>query len=906
MRATKQPDRQSPPGWMQQLLTLLHPKNTLEEVEGDLDELYDHWYQKSGKWPANLKYLFNVMSVLPPFVRRRKQANQFGKSSILNIAMIRDYIKIAFRNLAKYKANSAINIIGLTFGMTCFFLISLYLFDELTFDAFHENVDRIYRITQKRTSENGKQTHVSSVGYQIGKYATTELPEVENAVRVTALGRMNVSDSTGRNVFLREITIADEHFFTVFDYHLTAGNRATALQQPYTTVISRQMALNLFGTTDAIGKIVDTDGFDTPFRVTGVCEDVPANSSFQFDILFSETTIHSEKWFTEDSGSDWSSNNFVTYLLLKDHAQSQSVATKIKNAVAGHLPKDQKAGIFFLQPLRDIHFYSEDIDNSAERNNSVGRMGDITYVYVFAIIGIFVLLIACINYINLTTARASRRAKEIGVRKVAGANRGSLTFQFLMESLVITFIALVIALLAVQLALPGFNAFTEKALAMNFSSDYRIWLIVVLATLLTGLLSGSYPAFLLSKFQPLLLIKGVTSTPGTNKTQLRQGLVVFQFTLSVVMIVATLVVYLQLRFVRTKNLGFNKEQLVIVDINSGKVRDNFQTIKSEYSKLAGVNQVSVSSRVPGEWKNLAQVEVHVPAAPAGVNSNMTFIGADEDFLKTFDIKLLAGRNFGNNAPADSSSVLINESAAKELGIHSPGEQWINIPRRGGNGNMYPLDVPLKVQIVGIVKDFNFRSLRETISPLVIGYRVNPIQQIDYFTIRLSGKDSPETIGQMKYILQKIDPEDLFEYHFLDQQLALFYREDARRQTIFISMVLATVFIACLGLFGLSAFTAEQRAKEIGVRKVLGASVGSIVSLLSKDFLKPVLIGILLATPLAWYAMDRWLQDFAYKIDVEWWMFALAGFLAISVALLTVCFQSIKAALMNPVKTLRSE
>ncbi|MEO6286485.1 MAG: ABC transporter permease [Dyadobacter sp.] len=895
-----------PPGWIHKLLSWLHPENTLEEVEGDLDELYVHWYKKSGGTIADLRYLINVVSVLPPFVRRRKPVNEFAKTPILHTAMIRDYIKIAFRNLAKYKANSAINIVGLSFGMTCFFLISLYLFDEWTFDAFHSNADRIYRITEKKTSENGKQTHIASVGYQIGKYAATELPEVENAVRVTALGRMNVSDTAGRNVFLREVTIADRNFFPVFDYKLIAGDRATALQQPFTTVVTRQMAKNLFGTEDAIGKIIKTDGFDAPFTVTGVCENVPKNSSFQFDILFSESTIHGDTWYKERSDSDWSSNSFVTYLLLKDQANSQSVAAKIRIAAAAHVTEKKEPGIFFLQPLRDIHFYSEDIDNSAERNNSVGRMGDITYIYVFAIIGIFVLLIACINYINLTTARASRRAKEIGVRKVAGAHRGSLTVQFLMESLVITCIALLIALLAVQLALPKFNAFTEKALAMNFASDYRIWMIVILATLLTGLLSGSYPAFLLSKFQPLLLIKGVTSTPGTNKTRLRQGLVVFQFTLSVVMIVATLVVYLQLRFVRNKNLGFNKEQLVIVDINSGKVRENFQAIKSEYGKLAGVNQVSVSSRVPGEWKNLALVEVHVPAAREGENSNMTFIGADEDFLRTFDIKLLAGRNFGNSASADSSSVLINESAARELGIQSPGGQWIEIPRRDGNGNMHPLDVPMRVRVVGIVKDFNFRSLRETISPLVIGYRVNPIQSIDYFTVRLSGTDAQETVAQMKYILQKIDPDDLFEYHFLDQQLALFYREDAKRETIFIGMVLATVFIACLGLFGLSAFTAEQRAKEIGVRKVLGASVGSIVSLLSRDFLKPVLIGILLATPVAWYVMHRWLQDFAYKIDVEWWMFALAGVLAIGVALLTVGFQSMKAALMNPVKTLRSE
>jgi putative ABC transport system permease protein len=803
--------------------------------------------------------------------------------------MLKNYLKIALRTLSKNKLQSLINITGLAFGMTCFFLIALYLFDEWTFDAFHVNASRIYRITEQRTSPNGKQTHVASVAYQVSKYAKTSMPEVENTVRVALLGRTNVSNQEAQHVFYKQLIFADQSFFPVFDYKLIAGDRTTALQQPFTVVVTRDMAQNLFGTVDAVGKIIHTDGFEPPFQVTAVCENIPRNSSFQFDILFSEATIESLPAFAERIRSDWSSNQFETYLLLKENAQPQSVAAKIRNAVAAHLTADQKAGIFALQPLRDIHFYSGNIENSAE------RMGDLTYVYIFAIIAGFVLLIACINYINLTTARASRRAKEIGIRKVAGANRAGLTGQFLMESMLITLISLFIALIAVQVILPAFNAFTEKALSLGVASDVRIWIGIGLATLITGLLSGSYPALLLSRFRPSLLIKGGSATPGSGGG-LRRSLVVFQFTLSVIMIVATLVVYLQLRYVQTKNLGFNKEQLVVVDINSGSVRKNFETIKSEYSKLAGVSQVSVSSRV----------DVRIPTARAGVNSKMAFIGADENFLKTFGIQLQAGRNFGSNAAADSSAVLINETAARELGIKTPGDQLIEIPGMGDGGNMNPLDQPFKARVVGIVKDFHFRSLRETIAPMVIGYRINPLQPIDYFTVRVSGNEAQKTIGQLEYILQQVDPKHLFEYHFLDQQLALFYREDAKRETIFVLMALATVFIACLGLFGLAAFTAEQRTKEIGVRKVLGASVGSIVTLLSKDFLKPVLIAILIATPVAWYAMNQWLQDFAYKIDVEWWMFVLAGTLAVGIALVTVCFQSIKAALMNPVKSLRSE
>lgn len=897
------PNPLMPPRWADRLLSWVCPPELLEELLGDLHEQFFQQLNELGEAKARRLYAWEVIRFCRPYILKRRlapkpyPANEYPFISLLNPDMIRNFLTITWRVLAQNKLQSFINIIGLAFGMTCFFLISLYLFDELTFDAFHTHSDRIYRITEQRTSPNGKQTKVASIAYNISDGAKAKIPEVEQSTRVSMLGRTNVTNPQTNTTFYKDLWLADAGFTDVFSFPFIAGDPKTALKQPYTAVLTRQMAQQLFGQANPVGKILRTDAFETPFRVTGVCEDVPKNSSVQFDILFSEVTIESQPWFAEGARSDWTSNRFVTFMLLKEGSSPQTVSTKIRSLVAANVKPGQDVGQFSLQPLRDIHFRSTDI--------GAGSAGDITYVYVFAIIALFVLLIACINYINLTTARASRRLKEIGIRKVSGARQGSLAGQFLLESLLVTGLALLVAVVAVNVSLPAFNTFTEKALTLDWTTDPRIWLGIGLGTLLTALLSGSYPALLLSRFQPALLIKGMQATP-TSRAALRQGLVVFQFTLSVIMIVATLVVYLQLRYVHTKDLGFRKDQLVVVDINSGDVRRGFQTIQNEYAKLAGVQQVTVSSRVPGEWKSIPQIDVRLPGSQSGDGTKMSFLGVDEQFLSTFDIRLLAGRNFRPNAPADSSVVLINEAAARALGIKQPLNQLIEIPSVDFNGNPNPLPQPFKARVVGIVGDFHFRSLHESISPLIIGYRINPIQAIDYFTARVVGHDFQQTLDRMDAILQKVDAEHLFEYHFLDQQLELFYREDAKRQTIFILIGLATVFIACLGLFGLVTFTAEQRTKEIGVRKVLGASVGSIVALLSQDFLKLVLVAILIASPIAWWAMHRWLQGFAYHIDMAWWMFVLAALLTTTIALLTVTFQSIKAALVNPVKSLRSE
>lgn len=814
--------------------------------------------------------------------------------------MIKSYFVTAYRYLTRQPGYSLLNITGLTFGMICFLLIALYVVDELSFDAFHTDADRIYRVIETKTSGDGKQTKTGTVAYNISAQGEKNFPQIVASTRAFGMGRANMLNPANNNVFYDDFWMGDNNFLQVFDFPLLEGDRATALQEPYSVIITSEIAKKLFGDQSAMEGLIQTERFPTPFKVTSVLKEIPSNSHLQLRLLFSEATMHSNTEYAQFIASDWTGNGFYTYIKTTEEASIPSLTANLNELIkSSRTAETAKGRTIALQPLRDIHFYSADIENT------LGRAGDIFYVYVFSFIGVFVLFIASINYMNLATARSAGRAKEVGIRKVVGAQRGSLIGQFLTESLLIAFISLIFAALVVQFILPAFNEFTEKKLALNFATDVRIWLGVFGVTLLIGLISGSYPAFFLSRYRPYEVLKGKVVNERGNLS-LRRVLVVGQFTLSITMIIATLLVYAQLQYVRHKNLGFDKEKLVIIDINSGKVRESAQTIKAEYAKLAHVKEVSVTSRVPGEWKNLMQVKVKKEGITSAEGMDSYFLGIDEDFIQTYEIDLVQGRNFSKAAPADSTAIILNETAAKALGIQEASEQLIEIPAINNAGSPSPLDQPLKVRVIGIAKDFHFQSLHQTIAPMILANAKNPIQLIDYFTVRLSGADLASIISQMEAVLHTIDPSHLFEYHFLDEQLDLFYQEDVKREKIFIASSAATIFIACLGLFGLAAFTAQQRTKEIGIRKVLGASVGNIVTLLSKDFLTLVAIAFILSIPIAWLAMHGWLQNFAYRISISPWLFILAGVLAISVALLTVSFQAIKAALADPVKSLRNE
>ncbi|WP_259015956.1 ABC transporter permease [Emticicia fluvialis] len=812
--------------------------------------------------------------------------------------MINNYFKIAWRNLLRNKVFSFINIFGLTIGLTSFLLIALYIFDELTFDGFHSQANHIYRVVNQKTSADGKESKVSSVAFQISEGSKSNFPEIKKVARYTGAGRSNIGTQENTNVFYEDLIFASNDFLQVLDFEVLSGDPKTALNAPFSVVLTEESAQKYFNSTNVIGKFIKVDRDTIPYTITAVLKNIPVNSHLSFNLLFSESSINNQR-FKDFVSSDWSSDSFNTYLLLDPKADAGNLQAKLNQLVATKRDKTVKDKYTYsLQPLKDIHFYSADIEGQTSQ-------GNLTHIYIFAVLAAFVLIIACINYMNLTTARFANRAREIGVRKTAGATKKNLISQFITEALIVTLIALCLSIFFVQILLPYFNPFTQKELSLGLGTDFRIWIGVGLIVVLASLMSGMYPALIQSGIKPIVLLKSKINV-GKGNISVRRLLVVFQFSLSIIMIVATTIVYQQMKYVETKDMGFKKEQLLIVDINSGKVRKGAETIKSEFKKLSQVKQVALSSRVPGEWKNLLQVGVKNENIGSTEGKNMYFLGVDDQFLKTYDIQLLNGRNFTNVGAGDSTAVIINETAARQLGVTTASNQVIEIPSVDYSGTIEKLDNPFYARVVGIVKDFNFQSLHQAVSPMVMGFHKNPIQNIDYFSIRISAENIKETIKQMDNVLKSIDPDHLFEYHFLDKQWELFYQQDQIQQTIFMVVAILTILIACLGLFGLATYAAEQRIKEIGVRKVLGASIAGIVMILTRDFVNLVLIAAMIAFPVSWWAMHTWLQNFAYHIEIKWWVFALAGIMAIGIALITISYHTIKAALMNPVKSLKSE
>ena len=772
-------------------------------------------------------------------------------------------------------------------GLTSFLLISLYVFDELTFDRFHKNADYIYRIIFHRTTPEGKEIKIAGAGYQVSENAKHDFPEIAETVRLLSLGRTNVSTTENTNVFYESYLIGSAGFLEVFSFPLLKGDHSTALYLPHSVIITAETALKLFNTIDVTGRLIKTDRDTVPFRITGVLENFPVNSHLSFNLLFSESSL-TGTGFKKFIESDWNSQNFTSYLLLNNSVKPGDIETKINNLVAKHQPGDPTGKYnFILQPMKDIHFHSVDIEGNS------GKISNISYIYIFSSIALFVLLIACINYMNLTTARSVSRAKEIAIRKTSGASQKNLAYQFLSEAYLITILAGVFALILAKLLLNWFNSFTVKHLNLGIQSDYRIWSGLAGIIILTGLLAGLYPAIFQSRFKPFSLLKK-NDNAGRGNLSIRQLLVVFQFALSILMIFATIVVYRQMNYITSIDMGFNKDNLIVIDINSQRIRRSAETIKTEFGKLEQVWAVTVSSRVPGEWKDLPRVKVKNENIETAEGDEMFFLGVDDQFLKTYEIKLVKGRNF-MTGQADSSSVLINQSAATELGLTEPEGQMIEIST----------ETPFRARIIGIVKDFNFQSLRQPLAPMILGFHNNPVQSIDYFTVKVSS-NTTQTLKQIDTILHGIDQSHLTEYHFLNQQWDLFYREDRIRETIFIIVAILTIIIACLGLYALAAYSAEQNIKMIGIRKIMGASISNIVFRQSKNFLTLVLIAGIIALPAAPWMMNHWLHDFAYRISISWWIFLISVSAALLIAVLTISFQTIKAANTNPVKNLRAE
>jgi putative ABC transport system permease protein len=811
--------------------------------------------------------------------------------------MLRNYFKTAVRNLWKHKTFSFINIIGLTIGLTSFILIALYIFDELTYDGIHKHADNIYRVVESKTSAEGKTTRRAGTGLQVSARAKTGFPEIKDVARISGFWLPDIRTADNKaNVFHEQYIAANPGFLNVFSFPLLYGDRSTALTEPKSVILTEETAKRFFGQSNVVGKLLFFDTDSVPYTVTGVLKNFPVNSSLSFNLLVSEISITREHF-----SDDWTSGAFATYFLLNDNADIPALTSKLDNLIAAnHTAETGVKSRVQLQALKDVHFYSNDIESDS------GRKGNISYIYVFLIVACFIIFIACINYMNLSTARFTNRGKEIAVRKVAGASRATLVKQFLIEVLLVTTLSVVLSIALVNFLLPAFNAFTEKRLSFNLHTDYRIWTGVVSMIVIVTLLAGLYPALFQSGLNPLSLLKSKIRL-GRGNISLRRSLVVFQFIISIVLIAATIIIYQQMQYVNNKDMGFDKDQLVVIDVANGNIRRSTATIKDEFAKMAQVKSVTASSTVPGALETITTVKVNTDNSNPTSGKDMYFFGVDGQFLPTYDIKLLKGRNFFPSGNADSSSVLINEMAAKVLGItEALGQPVTILSAKTGGDNRSAVDKPFTVTVAGIVKDFNFQSLHEPLAPMMMGYNKFLTATFGYFTVKLNGRDFDATLKRMSALMHSIDQDYVFQYRFLDEQWEMLYREDKIRQTIFLVIALLAIFIAALGLLGLTIYAAEQRVKEIGIRKVLGASVSGIVLMLSKDFLKLVLIAAVIAVPVAWFFMNKWLEDFAYRISIDWWVFALAALVAVIIAMATICAQVVRAAVANPVESLRGD
>ena len=786
--------------------------------------------------------------------------------------------------MLRHKLYTCINIIGLTIGITSACLIFMYVNNELSYDSFHEKGDRIYRVVTVDNSVEPKR-YFGQTLQPAGPAIVKDYSEVINQTKIRRpWGHIDINWK-GQRISERNWMMGDPAFFQLFDFEFTEGSPETALNAPNQAVITNELAEKYFGNQTALGKVLDFNTLE-PVKISGVVNANSDRSHITFDIMLSRNTAF-KQW--DAYNQSWENDGAYTYVLLDEYNNIEHVESKISEFIDRHLGDNpRKIGLQF-QPLKDIYLNSENIEWGIS-----GIKGDFYYIYVFLAIGVFILLIACINYINLATAKSLQRAKEIGLRKVSGAGRSHLIIQFLSESMIITFMAFVFSVGLTDLLMPLFNELSGKSLVFSneLSGRNLQWLFFV--AVIIGLVSGSFPAFYLSKLKPADTLKGEVKTSVGN-LKLRQFLVIVQFTLSVIMIVSTVVVSHQMDFIKNKKMGFDFDKMLVVDINNRNVRRSSQAMKSEILKVPGVKTVAISSRVPGEWKNIREVFVKGGNLMPDDSVQSFFMGFDEDMLETYDMELISGRNFSGNEGSDSTNVLLNEAAAKVMDWEDPVGQEFQIGRR-----------PYAFRVIGVVKDFHFQSLHQKITPLIMGYQANPFAYIDYFSVKINSKNVPETIAGIKKIHEKFDESTPMEYHFLENQLANFYKNDLRAERLFTIGAGLTIFIACLGLFGLASYVIQRRTKEIGLRKVLGASVTNLLLLLVKGFASQVVIAFMVATPIAYLLMKKWLGFFTYKISLGAGNFLLAGIITLMIAILTISYRAFKTSNVNPAETLRTE
>ncbi|WP_142783831.1 ABC transporter permease [Changchengzhania lutea] len=810
--------------------------------------------------------------------------------------MIRNYFKIAWRNLLKNKGFTAINIIGLSLGIGCFIMISMFVIDELSYDRYHENADRIYRIDSDIIF-GGTEMSMAVSSDPMGETLKNDYPEVEEYVRFYASQGSKLIKKGNEYINESAVAHADSTLFNVFTLPAIIGDTSTALNEPNTVVISETAAKRYFGSAElAMGEMLETDDNDkTLYKVTAVIEDMPQNSQFNFDFFFSMANV-------DYTFGNFLSHNFHTYVLLKEGADYKAFNKNFVKVIDKYLlpqaaqfmqiksmEEFEESGNkleYSLFPFTDIHLHSS-------RGMELGANGNIQYVIIFSAAALFILLIACINFMNLTTARSSGRAKEVGIRKVLGTEKKSLIWQFLTESILIAILALFISLLFVWLSLGWFNTISGKEMLISSLLNPRFLIFIVLLPFVVGTLAGIYPAFFLSSFRPITVLKGKMST-GHKKNTLRNVLVVFQFATSIILIVGTIVIYKQLNHIQNSNLGFNKEQVLVVS-NSGIPGETRQTLKNDIDQLTEVKSASFAGYLPVASSSRNDTTFSTETVMTEANGfNMQYWRIDYNYLETIGMEMKEGRNFSREFGSDSTAIILNETAVKLSGLKEPIGKKIYSTDQNNN--------PIVHTIIGVVKNFNYASLRKNVGALSFKLGNNSWET----AYRFQTNDISGLLATIKNKYKAAAPGMPFKYEFLDEAFDDMYRQERRVGTVALAFALLAIVIACLGLFGLATYIAEQRTKEIGIRKVLGASVTNIVRMLSTDFVKLVMLAFVIATPIAWWFMNKWLQDFAYRIELNWWIFAVTGFVALIIALLTLSFQAIRAAIANPVDSLKTE
>ncbi len=848
-------------------------------IVGDIEEFFCELEEERGVFRAKLWFWIQILISLPLFIKN---------SIYWRGIMFKNIIKITFRNISKHKGYYFINVAGLSIGMVCFILIALFITDELSYDRYHEKADRIYK-AGVRALWADNEFHGSVSPAPFSRALVTEFPEVEVSTRLVRSGFPVIRYKD--KVFSEERWYwADDTFFDVFTVSFLQGDPKTALTKPNSVIITESMARKYFGTEDPLGKSLNADN-RRDYQITGVIEDVPPNSHVHYDFLASFITIE------DGSDQNWISNNYPTYFVLKEGISSEEFETKLqlivekyvapqlKNVFGATLDEMRASGgsiKYLMIPLTDIHLHSH-LRFEHEPNS------DIAYVYIFTVVAFVILLIACVNFVNLATARSAIRAKEVGVRKTVGSKRSQLIRQFLTETVVLSFIAIIVALPLIQFMLPFFNDLTGKNLSIPYLENiFAIPLLMGIA-LFVGLLAGTYPAFFLASFDPVAVLKG-KSVGRSKKSWMRSVLVVFQFTVSIVLIIGTLVVYKQLNYIQNKNLGFNKDQVVIVK-KADDIGQQIRPFKQELLKHPGVLSASNSSNLIGDFfgDNLyRQID-----QPKEQNQLIWRMWTDLDYSETYELELIQGRFFNEEQTEGRREVVLNESGIKILGFESAvGEKIIDIEGK-------------EFTIVGVVKDFHFESLHKKLNPLII-HPYSPKGFGRYLSVRVRAENIRESLALMKRTWEKYALNQAFEYEFFDDRFARLYRSEEKTGTIFFSFSLLAILIASLGLFGLTAFITQQRTKEIGIRKVLGASISGILLLLTKQFTRWVLVANVIAWPLAYFAMNKWLQNFAYRTNIGMGTFVLSTILALLIALFTVSFQSVRTAVANPADSLRYE